>query len=164
MRGKPARVRKVLSDYKYNSEVISKFINKVMIDGKKAVAEKNVYEALDLVADITKADPLVVFTKAIENVKPRVEVRARRVGGANYQVPTPVNDRRQQSLAFRWIVDGARARRSATKFSKVLAEELIEAYKNTGNAVKKRDDVHRMADANKAFAHLAWGANAPTSF
>jgi len=162
MRGKVAKIRKLKEDHIYGSTKLSKFINKVMYDGKKSIAETVTYDALEIAGEMLKVEPMLVFEKAISNVMPRVEVKARRVGGANYQVPTPVNERRQLSLAIRWIVDGARAKRSTTKFAQVLAEELVEAYKGTGGAMKKREDVHRMAEANKAFAHLAWGANTTT--
>lgn len=156
MRGKRAKVRAVTPDYKYNSTVITKFVNRSMVDGLKQKSYANVYSAMDKLAELSGEDAMVAFNKAIDNVKPKIEVRARRIGGANYQVPTPVRDVRQQSLAFRWIVEGARNRRSNGSFADALAEELFECYKGTGNAIKKRDEVHRMAEANKAFAHLAW--------
>lgn len=156
MRGKKAIVRNVLPDYKYNSVLVTKFINRTMFDGKKNTAEKQIYVALEKLAELSSMDAIVAFEKSIDNVKPKVEVRSRRVGGANYQVPVPVRDVRQQSLAIRWIVEQTRDKRSNQTFAEVLAEELFMAFKGEGNAVKKRDDVHRMAEANKAFAHLAW--------
>jgi small subunit ribosomal protein S7 len=156
MRGKSAKVRKVKPDAIYNSTLVSSFINNVMKDGKKSLAEKVVYKALDALGKSTKKKPLEALENALENVKPKLEVRARRVGGVNYQVPTPVPDHRQQALSVKWIVEGARARRSKEEFSKALADELLDAYKKTGFAFKKREDTHKMAEANKAFAHFQW--------
>lgn len=147
-----AEKRQVLPDAKYGNKVVAKFINNVMEDGKKAVAEKIVYSAFDLIASKTKQDPLEVFTTALENVKPVVEVRSRRVGGATYQVPCEVRSERRQALAIRWILLAANKRSETTATEKV-AYELMDAYANKGAAVKKREDTHRMAEANKAFSH-----------
>lgn len=144
-------------DPRYGSKVLSRFINCVMKDGRKTAAERVVYGALDLIEERTKGEPsgIEVFEKAIENVKPRVEVRSKRVGGANYQVPMQVNRKRQQSLAFRWIINAARADKGKP-MSKRLARELYDASNGEGKAMSTRDQTHRMADANKAFAHFAW--------
>jgi len=147
-----AENREVLPDAKYGNKVVTKFINNVMEDGKKAVAEKIVYSAFDLIASKTKQDPLEVFNTALENVKPVVEVRSRRVGGATYQVPCEVRAERRQALAIRWILLAANKRSETTATEKV-ANELLDAYANKGAAVKKREDTHRMAEANKAFSH-----------
>ena len=147
-----AEKRQVLPDAKFGNKVVAKFINNVMEDGKKAVAEKIVYSAFDLIASKTKQDPLEVFNTALENVKPVVEVRSRRVGGATYQVPCEVRAERRQALAIRWII-GAALKRSETKMQDKVANELLDALANKGAAVKKREDTHRMAEANKAFSH-----------
>ena len=143
-------------DPRFNSKLVSKFINCMMWDGKKAVAQKVFYGAMEQVTKKMKdAQPLEVFETAINNVKPYVEVRSRRVGGANYQVPMQVNKRRQQSLAFRWLLNACRDH-GGRPMSARLADELMAAYRKEGNAMTKREDTHRMADANKAFAHFAW--------
>ena len=143
-------------DPRFNSKLVSKFINCMMWDGKKSVAQKVFYQAMEQVTKKMKdAQPLEVFEGAINNVKPYVEVRSRRVGGANYQVPMQVNKRRQQSLAFRWLLNACRDQ-GGRPMSQRLADELMAAYRKEGNAMKKREDTHRMADANKAFAHFAW--------
>ncbi len=144
--------RNVLPDAKYGDKVVTKFINNIMEDGKKAVAEKIVYSAFDIIASKLKQEALNVFSTAIENVKPMIEVRSRRVGGATYQVPSEVRPDRRQALAIRWIVDAAR-KRSETTMTDRLAGELMDAFANRGSAVKKREDTHRMAEANKAFSH-----------
>ncbi len=144
--------RNVLPDAKFGNKVVAKFINNVMEDGKKAVAEKIVYSAFDIIANKSKQDALEVFNTAIENVKPVVEVRSRRVGGATYQVPCEVRAERRQALAIRWILDAAR-KRSETTMTDRLAGELMDAFANKGSAIKKREDTHRMAEANKAFSH-----------
>lgn len=144
--------RSVLPDAKFNDKVVAKFINNVMEDGKKAVAEKIVYSAFDIIASKTKQDALSVFSEAIENVKPMVEVRSRRVGGATYQVPCEVRPDRRQALAIRWVIAAAQ-KRSETTMTDRLANELMDAYANRGTAVKKREDTHKMAEANKAFSH-----------
>ena len=144
--------RNVLPDAKFGNKVVAKFINNVMEDGKKAVAEKIVYSAFDIIASKSKQDALEVFNTAIENVKPVVEVRSRRVGGATYQVPMEVRADRRQALAIRWIIEAAK-KRSETTMTERLANELLDAMANKGSAVKKREDTHRMAEANKAFSH-----------
>ena len=144
--------RNVLPDAKFGNKVVAKFINNVMEDGKKAVAEKIVYSAFDIIASKSKQDALEVFNTAIENVKPVVEVRSRRVGGATYQVPCEVRADRRQALAIRWILDAAK-KRSETTMTDRLAGELLDAFANKGSAIKKREDTHRMAEANKAFSH-----------
>ncbi len=156
MRGKQARKRVALPDSKYSSVVVSKFINNVMKEGKKDLATKMVYEAIDVLAKESKIDPMDAFVQAIENIKPKVEVRSRRVGGANYQVPVPVSEERQQALAFRWIIKAARESRKTGTFAKQLGITLAQALKKEGAAYKKREDTHKMADANKAFAQFAW--------
>jgi len=147
---------KIQPDIRYKSERLEKFINCIMRDGKKEAARKVVYGALEEIkkADETK-DPMEVFEEAMRNVGPTVEVRSRRVGGANYQVPREVRPERRQALAMRWIIDGVRSK-SGGPASKFLADEIIAASKNEGNAVKKKEDTHRMAEANRAFAHFAW--------
>ena len=147
-----AEKRIVLPDAKYGDKVVAKFINNVMEHGKKAVAEKIVYSAFDIIAQKSKQDALKVFAEALENVKPLVEVKSRRVGGATYQVPMEVRAERRQALAIRWIIDAAQ-KRSETTMTERLANELLDALANKGSAVKKREDTHRMAEANKAFSH-----------
>ena len=143
-------------DTRYQSKLLSKFINGMMYDGKKSTAVRLMYDVMDVIADrIKDATPLEVFETAINNVKPNVEVRSKRVGGSNYQVPMQVNFRRQQSLAFRWIREAARAKKGRP-IRQSLAQEILDAYKNEGTAMTTRENVHRMADANKAFAHFAW--------
>ena len=151
-----ASVRSLQPDPRYNSKLVSKFINCMMLQGRKATAQRVIYDAMDIIGKKVKdASPLEVFEKAMENVKPLIEVRSKRVGGANYQVPMQVNKKRQLSLAIRWIRDAVRnGKGSAT--SERLASELMNAYKGEGTAMQTRDNVHRMADANKAFAHFAW--------
>jgi len=150
-----ARVREVTPDPKYHDRTIAKFVNVVMERGKKSIAEGIFYSALDLVAERSKEDGLAQFKKALDNVRPSVEVRSRRVGGANYQVPSEVRPVRRNSLAMRWLVTAARAR-GEKSMEERLAAEILEAAANRGGAVKKREDTHRMADANRAFAHYRW--------
>ncbi len=147
--------REVMPDPKYGDLVLSKFTNCLMLDGKKSVAEKIIYSAFDIVAQKTGQEPLKLFHEAIENVKPTVEVRSRRVGGATYQVPVEVRANRRQALAIRWIVDLTRHRSENTMIER-LSAELMDAANNRGAAVKKREDTHRMAEANKAFSHYRW--------
>ncbi|MDQ2070544.1 30S ribosomal protein S7 [Natronospira bacteriovora] len=147
--------RQVLPDPKFSSELLAKFVNMVMVDGKKSVAERVVYGALDHVQEKKGADALELLEKALENVRPMVEVKSRRVGGATYQVPVEVRPVRQMALAMRWTIDAARAR-SEKSMDERLAGELLEASENRGAAVRKREDVHRMAEANKAFSHFRW--------
>jgi small subunit ribosomal protein S7 len=150
-----ARVREVAPDPKFHDRTVAKFVNVVMHRGKKSVAEGILYRALDLAAERTKEDGLVVFKRALDNVRPSVEVRSRRVGGANYQVPVEVRPVRRSSLAMRWLVQAARARGEKSMVER-LAAEILEAAANRGGAVKKREDTHRMAEANRAFAHYRW--------
>lgn len=155
MRGKAAKHRKVKGDVVYDSKIVTKLINKVMMHGKKTIAERHVYNALDNLSKQTKKEPMEALEKAIKNVTPEVEVRSRRVGGANYQVPVPVSEDRQLALAIRWIVDASRGKKGKG-YENFLTEELINAYNGTGAAVKKREDTLRMAEAGKAFSHFAW--------
>lgn len=147
--------REILPDPKYNNVLLQKFINCVMRKGKKSLAEKIVYGALDIIKDRTKDDPLKIFKQAVENVKPVLETRPRRVGGATYQVPIEVRPERRVSLAIRWIIQYAKERNEKTMKER-LAGELLDAYHNRGAAIKKKEDTHRMAEANKAFAHYRW--------
>jgi small subunit ribosomal protein S7 len=149
----PQRV--IYSDPKYGSLVLSKFINFVMYDGKKAAAEKLIYDALKQVGEKTKEDPIKVFNDVINNIRPNLEVRSRRVGGATYQVPMEVRPRRAQTLAMKWIVDCAIKRNEKTMKERVAAE-ILDAHNNKGNAVKKREETHKMAEANRAFSHFRW--------
>ncbi len=147
--------RRIQPDPIYNDVLVSKLINRIMWDGKKTIAEKIVYGAMDIIKEKTKKDPLEVVKQAIENVKPEVEVKSRRVGGATYQVPVEVRPARRTSLAIRWIVTIMRSK-SGRPAKEILANELIEAFNNTGAAIKKKEDTHRMAEANKAFASYRW--------
>jgi len=147
--------RDVLPDPIYNDKVVTKLINNVMLDGKKGVAQKIVYGAFDIVREKTGKDPLEVFEQALNNIMPVLEVKARRVGGATYQVPMEVRPERRQALGLRWLTNYARLRGERT-MSERLAAEILDAVNNTGNAVKKKDDTHKMAEANKAFAHYRW--------
>jgi len=143
-------------DPRYNSKLVSKFVNCLMLDGKKSTAQQIFYDAMDFIGNKVKdAEALEVFEKAINNVKPLIEVRSKRVGGASYQVPMQVNAKRQQSLAFRWILTSARSKKGKPMCQR-LAAELMDAYKEQGGAMTTRENVHRMAEANKAFAHFAW--------
>ncbi|MBE1236300.1 30S ribosomal protein S7 [Phaeovibrio sulfidiphilus] len=154
-RRRAAVKRDVLPDAKFGDVVVVKFINSVMLQGKKAVAEKIVYGAFDKIQAKTGQDPLKLFHEALDNVKPSVEVRSRRVGGATYQVPVEVRADRRQALALRWMIDSARKRSETTMIDR-LAGEFLDASNNRGGAVKKREDTHRMAEANKAFSHYRW--------
>ena len=146
----------LIPDPRYGSLLASKFINCLMYDGKKSIAQGVFYRAMDIVATkVTDAEPIEIFNRAIENINPAVEVRSKRVGGAAYQVPMQVNRNRQQSLGIRWMLQAVREKKGRATHEK-LAEEIVAAYKREGAAVTKRDNVHRMADANKAFAHFAW--------
>jgi small subunit ribosomal protein S7 len=155
VRKRQAEKRDILPDPVYNSKSVAKFINQVMYEGKKGKAQTIVYKAFDLVKEKTKKEPLEIFEKALENVKPVLEVKSRRVGGANYQVPMEVRPERSETLGRRWIIQSARERNEKTMYER-LAHEIIDAANGTGAAVKKREDVHRMAEANKAFAHYRW--------
>ncbi len=154
-RRRRAEKREVLPDPKYGDRVVSKFMNNVMRDGKKSAAERIVYGAFDEITARGGSDAVKVFHDAIENVKPQIEVRSRRVGGATYQVPIEVRASRAQALAFRWLIAAARGRSENTMVQR-LSRELMDAAENRGNAVKKREDTHRMAEANKAFSHYRW--------
>ena len=154
-RRRAADKREVLPDPKFGDIVLSKFMNSIMFDGKKSVAETIVYGALDNVEARLKKDPIGVFHEALNNVKPGIEVRSRRVGGATYQVPVEVRTERSQALAIRWLITAARARSEKTMSGR-LSGELMDASQNRGNAVKKREDTHRMAEANRAFSHYRW--------
>lgn len=145
----------VKPDPKYGNMLLSKFINCVMHSGKKSTAQGLVYSAMDIMAERTKEEPLKVFMQALENIKPIVEVKSRRVGGANYQVPVPVSPKRQLSLAIRWLLQAARSK-SGKSFDIILAGEFVDAFKKEGAAMTMRENTHRMAEANKAFAHFAW--------
>lgn len=147
--------REVQPDAKYNNRLVAQLINKVLLDGKKSVAEGIVYGAFDIVAEKTGQDPIAVFKKAMENIRPTLETKSKRVGGANYQVPIEVNSRRSTTLAIRWLVDFSRKRKENTMAQR-LANEIIDASENTGAAVKKREDTYKMAEANRAFAHYRW--------
>jgi len=154
-RRKEAPKREVTPDPKYGSESLAKFMSVIMKSGKKSTAERIIYGALDLIAAKTKADPIEVYNSAIDNLRPLVEVKSRRVGGATYQVPVEVRPARQAALAMRWVTEAARARGEKSMGAR-LAAELMEAAEKRGSAMKKREDVHRMAEANKAFSHYRW--------
>ena len=154
-RKKQAPKRIFYPDAKYSSLVLAKFINFVMYDGKKATAEKIIYNTLDKIKDKTKEDPIKVFNEAVNNIRPNLEVRSRRVGGATYQVPVEVKTKRSQTLALRWLLDATRKRKNKTMSDK-LFNELMDASQNKGSAIKKREDTHKMAESNKAFAHFRW--------
>ena len=154
-RKKQAPKRIFYPDSKYNSMILAKFINFVMYDGKKATSEKIIYEALDKIKDKTKNDPIKVFNDAINNIRPNLEVRSRRVGGATYQVPQEVKTKRSHTLALRWLLDATRKRKNKSMSDK-LFNELMDASQKKGSAIKKREDTHKMAESNKAFAHFRW--------
>ena len=149
------RKRDVLPDFTYNNKIITKLINQIMLDGKKAIAEGIVYGAFDIIKEKLSVEPDKYFLDALENLKPLLETKARRVGGSNYQVPIEISPSRQQTLAIRWLVTYARKRNEKSMEEK-LANEIIDAYNSTGGAYKKKDDVHKMAESNKAFAHYRW--------
>jgi len=147
--------RAILPDPKFGDETVAKFVNILMLSGKKSVAERIVYGALDRIAEKTSGDPLEIFNKALDNVRPVVEVKSRRVGGSTYQVPVEVRAERRTTLAMRWLVDYSR-KRGEKSMGLRLAGEILDAYENKGASIKKREDVHRMAEANKAFSHFRW--------
>jgi small subunit ribosomal protein S7 len=155
MRRAPAQIRKIEPDPVFRSVLVSKVINKVLLKGKKGTARTIVYEALETVEKRTGQDPSVVLKRAVDNIRPQLEVRSRRVGGSNYQVPIEVAPRRQETLAIRWLVSFARKRREPTMALR-LANEILDASNNTGAAIKRKEDVHKMAESNKAFAHYRW--------
>jgi len=142
-------------DPKYKSTIIPKLINSIMYDGKKTIAEKIIYDAIDKIKTMSKDEPLNVFNDAINNIRPTVEVRSRRVGGATYQVPVEVKSKRSQALALRWLVDASRKRKDKNMSDKIF-NEIYDAYQNKGSAIKKKEDTHKMAESNKAFAHFRW--------
>ncbi|HEY8008048.1 30S ribosomal protein S7 [Methylocapsa sp. D3K7] len=150
-----AEKREVIPDAKFGDVILAKFMNSIMYDGKKSIAEAIVYDAFDIIEQKLRSEPLPVFKQALENVAPAIEVRSRRVGGATYQVPVEVRQERRQALAIRWIIIAARARNDKTMVDR-LSAELMDAANNRGNAVKKREDTHRMAEANRAFSHYRW--------
>ena len=154
-RRRAAEKRTILPDHKFKDIVLAKFMNRIMIDGKKSVSERIVYGAFDLVSKKLDKSPIDLFHEALNNVKPNLEVRSRRVGGATYQVPIEVIPRRAQALAMKWIVDSASKRNEKTMRERV-ANEIIDAFNNKGNAVKKREETHKMAEANRAFSHFRW--------
>ena len=147
--------RKILPDPKFKSELLAKFVNILMVDGKKSTAEKIVYDALNKIKSKSKDEPINVFNEAINNIRPTVEVRSRRVGGATYQVPVEVRPKRSQALALRWLIDASRKRKDKTMSDK-LFNEIFDAYNNRGSSIKKKEDTHKMAESNKAFAHYRW--------
>ncbi len=155
MRKNRAEKRDVLADPIYQSKLVTKLINQIMLDGKKGTAQKILYSAFDMIKEKTGKDPMEVFEKAMENIKPALEVKTRRVGGANYPVPNEIRGDRSQALALRWLVNYARLR-GGHSMAENLANEIIDASEGTGGAVKKREDTHKMAEANKAFAHYRW--------
>ena len=154
-RRRAAIKKEILPDHKFKDKVLTKFMNGIMLDGKKSVSENIIYGALDIILKKTNKKPIEYFHSAIENVKPALEVRSRRVGGATYQVPMEVRPFRAQALAMKWLVDSARKRNEKTMKERI-AFELMDAFNNKGNAVKKREDVHKMAEANRAFSHFRW--------
>jgi small subunit ribosomal protein S7 len=158
MRSKAAGIKRVEGDVRYNSLEVAKLINRAMNDGKKIVAEKQVYKAMDIIAEKTGQKALDVLMTALNNIKPKTEVRSRRIGGAAYQVPMPVSPRRQFSMSIRWLIEFSNKRSNSEyhTYGEKLAAEIMDAYNGQGATIKKRDDVHRMADANKAFAHFRW--------
>ena len=155
-RRRAAKIREVLPDAKFGNSTITKFINNLMVCGKKSVAESAIYDALEEASQKLNSDPVEVFEKILENVRPAIEVRSKRVGGATYQVPCPVRPRRALGLAIRWIIKASRTRKDKKTISKRLAAEFLDAYSGRGAAVKKREDTHKMAEANRAFAHYMW--------
>ena len=154
-RKRSAPIKVAAVDPKFKSTIIPKLINSIMYDGKKGIAEKIVYEAIEKIKSKTKEEPINIFNEAINNIRPTVEVRSRRVGGATYQVPVEVKSKRAQALAIRWLVDASRKRKDKNMSDKIF-NEIYDAYEKKGSAVKKREDVHKMAESNKAFAHFRW--------
>ncbi|MGM0444850.1 MAG: 30S ribosomal protein S7 [Bacillota bacterium] len=155
MRKNRAERREVKPDSVYNSVLVNRFINKIMLDGKKSLAESLLYDAMDLLKEETGEEPTTVLEEALSNVMPTLEVKSRRIGGSNYQVPVEVSDYRRRSLAIRWIVEDARNRNERTMKERIT-KALLDAYNNSGGAVRKKEEVHRMAEANRAFAHYGW--------
>lgn len=155
MRKNQAEKRDVLADPKYNSKLVTRAINKIMLDGKRGIAQTIIYDAFDIIREKTSQEPIEIFNKAIENIQPHLELKVRRIGGANYQVPVEVSEERQITLALRWLISYSRLRNEKVMTVK-LANEIIDASNNMGGSVKKREDTHKMAEANKAFAHYRW--------
>jgi small subunit ribosomal protein S7 len=155
MRGKKAKIRQIKPDVKFGSEVVARFIKKIMLHGKKNIAEKVVYTVIEAGSKELNVEPLVFVNTAVDNLRPALETKSRRVGGANYQVPQPVTPRRQEALAIRWIVDAARAK-SGDNFDVLLRKEMVDAYNRLGSAWEKKMNIEKMAEANKAFAHFKW--------
>ena len=154
-RRRAAEKREILPDAKYGNVVLGKFMNSLMYSGKKSTAEKIVYGALDIIEEKKKTDPVKFFQEALDNVRPDIEVRSRRVGGATYQVPVEVKAKRSQALALRWLIDASRKRKDKNMSDKIF-NEIYDAYQNKGSAIKKKEDTHKMAESNKAFAHFRW--------
>ena len=154
-RKKSSSKKNISLDAKYKSPIIPKLINSLMYDGKKTIAEKIVYDAIDKIKSKSKDEPITIFNQAITNIKPTVEVRSRRVGGATYKVPVEVKSKRSQALAIRWLIDASRKRKDK-KMSDKIFNEIYDAYQNRGSAIKKKEDTHKMAESNKAFAHFRW--------
>ncbi len=154
-RKKSSSKKNISLDAKYKSPIIPKLINSLMYDGKKTIAEKIVYDAIDKIKSKSKDEPITIFNQAITNIKPTVEVRSRRVGGATYQVPVEVKSKRSQALAIRWLIDASRKRKDKNMSDKIF-NEIFDAYQNRGSAIKKKEDTHKMAESNKAFAHFRW--------
>ncbi|MEA4134670.1 30S ribosomal protein S7 [Mycoplasma sp. 2045] len=154
-RKKSAPIREVLADPVFNSVIVTKLINQIMLDGKKSIAQDILYSAFNIIKEKTQREPMEVFLEAVENITPQLEIRTRRIGGTNYQVPTEVSPRRKQTLALRWLVQYSRLRNEKTMDVR-LANEIIDASNKTGGAIKKREDTHKMAEANRAFAHFRW--------
>ena len=154
-RRRAAEKRTILPDHKFKDIILAKFMNRIMIDGKKSVSEKIVYGAFEIVSKKSDKSPIDLFHEALNNVKPSLEVRSRRVGGATYQVPVEVKSKRSQALALRWLIDASRKRKDK-KMSDKIFNEIYDAYQNRGSAIKKKEDTHKMAESNKAFAHFRW--------
>ena len=154
-RKKSSSKKNILLDARYKSQIVPKLINSLMYDGKKTIAEKIVYDAIEKIKSKSKDEPITIFNQAITNIKPTVEVRSRRVGGATYQVPVEVKSKRSQALAIRWLIDASRKRKDK-KMSDKIFNEIYDAYQNRGSAIKKKEDTHKMAESNKAFAHFRW--------
>ena len=154
-RKKSSSKKNILLDARYKSPIVPKLINSLMYDGKKTIAEKIVYDAIEKIKSKSKDEPITIFNQAITNIKPTVEVRSRRVGGATYQVPVEVKSKRSQALAIRWLIDASRKRKDK-KMSDKIFNEIYDAYQNRGSAIKKKEDTHKMAESNKAFAHFRW--------
>ena len=154
-RKKSSKKKIIVLDGRYKSAIIPKLINSLMYDGKKTIAEKIIYDAIDKIKSKSKDEPITVFNQAITNIKPTVEVRSRRVGGATYQVPVEVKSKRSQALALRWLIDASRKRKDKKMADKIF-NEIYDAYQNKGSAIKKKEDTHKMAESNKAFAHFRW--------